>query len=205
MIDPLPNVKKLLDRYSCYRTIHSTDLHSYNIFTPNFCTLRSSDLNVLREDLKSANVTYPFICKPVLGQAHEMAIIFNDKGLLDVRTPCVAQSFIKHDAVLYKIFIIGDRHCCVERPSLKNFEPCDSETIYFDSGDVSRANSTSKLTVLDPDDIVTATSRPDDRILNIVALTLRKAFNVELLGVDVIVEKGTGRFAVIDANSYPGM
>lgn len=123
---------------------------------------------------------------------------------MDVRTPCVAQSFIKHNAVLYKIFIIGDRHCCVERPSLKNFEACDSETIYFDSGDVSRANSTSRLTVLDPEDVVIETATLDDRIIDIIAETLRKAFGVELLGVDVIIEKGTGRFAVIDANAYPG-
>lgn len=204
VIDPLPNVKKLLDRYSCYTTIHSTNLHTYDIFTPNFCTLISNDVNTLRQDLKRANVTYPFICKPILGQAHEMSIIFNEKFLMDVRTPCVAQSFIKHDAVLYKIFIIGDRHCCVERPSLKNFEACDSETIYFDSGDVSRANSTSRLTVLDPEDVVNETSRPDDRIIDIIAVMLRKAFGVELLGVDVIVEKDRGRFAVIDANAYPG-
>lgn len=204
VIDPLPNVKKLLDRYSCYTTIHSTDLHTYDIFTPNFCTLRSNDLDNLREDLRIANVNYPFICKPILGQAHEMSIIFNEKCLMDVRTPCVAQNFIKHDAALYKIFIIGDRHCCVERPSLKNFEACDSETIYFDSGDVSRANARSRLTVLDPDDVVTETKRPDDSIIEVIASTLRKAFGVELLGVDVIVEKGTGRFAVIDANAYPG-
>ncbi|KAJ8935011.1 hypothetical protein NQ318_020657 [Aromia moschata] len=91
VIDPLPNVRKLLDRYSSYSVIHSTDLCTYNVFTPNFCILRSNDMDVLRQQLKIAKVTYPFICKPILGhgsrKAHEMSIIFNEKCLLDCRTP----------------------------------------------------------------------------------------------------------------------
>jgi len=50
-----------------------------------------------------------------------MAIIFNEKGLKDVEPPCVAQTFINHNAVLYKIFVIGKKHFVVPRPSLKNF------------------------------------------------------------------------------------
>ena len=51
----------------------------------------------------------------------QMSIIFHEGGLKDVRPPCVAQKFIPHDAVLYKVFIIGDHISVVERPSLKNF------------------------------------------------------------------------------------
>lgn len=49
-----------------------------------------------------------------------MAIIFNEEGLKDVRPPCVAQSFISHNAVLYKVFVVGDEQFICERPSLKN-------------------------------------------------------------------------------------
>lgn len=51
----------------------------------------------------------------------QMAIIFNDKGLDDVQPPCVAQTFHNHNAVLYKVFVIGEKHHIVERPSIKNF------------------------------------------------------------------------------------
>lgn len=51
----------------------------------------------------------------------QMAIIFSEEDLKDVKPPCVIQSFINHNAVLYKVFVVGDSYSVVERPSLKNF------------------------------------------------------------------------------------
>nr|CAH7760886.1 unnamed protein product [Callosobruchus chinensis] len=210
VIDPLPNVRKLLDRYNCYSIIHSTDLYSYGVFTPNFCTLKSMEKDALKHQLKIANVTYPFICKPVLGHgsrsAHEMSIVFSEKYIVDIRTPCVAQSFISHNAVLYKIYIAGEKFCYVERPSLKNFQvrASESETIHFDSSDVSKADSRSRLSVLDPEDVVPERIKPDEKVIEVIAMTLRRAFGMDLLGVDVVIEKSTGKYAIIDVNAYPG-
>lgn len=50
-----------------------------------------------------------------------MAIIFSEDDLKDVKPPCVIQSFINHNAVLYKVFVVGESYTVVERPSLKNF------------------------------------------------------------------------------------
>lgn len=50
-----------------------------------------------------------------------MAIIFSAEDLKDVKPPCVIQSFINHNAVLYKVFVVGESYTVVERPSLKNF------------------------------------------------------------------------------------
>lgn len=50
-----------------------------------------------------------------------MAIVFNEGAVKDCEPPCVAQTFIPHDAVLFKIFVIGSKYFVVERPSLKNF------------------------------------------------------------------------------------
>lgn len=51
----------------------------------------------------------------------QMSLIFNEEGLKDVVLPCVAQKFINHNAVLYKLFTIGNKYFMIERPSLKNF------------------------------------------------------------------------------------
>ena len=59
----------------------------------------------------------------------QMALVFNESGLSSIETPCVAQTFINHDAVLYKIFVIGKHYTVVERPSLKNFEAEEGEFI----------------------------------------------------------------------------
>lgn len=50
-----------------------------------------------------------------------MAIVFNREGLSAVRPPCVVQNFINHNAVLYKVFVVGESYTVVQRPSLKNF------------------------------------------------------------------------------------
>lgn len=61
------------------------------------------------------------LCLPV-----QMSLIFSAGSLVDIHPPCVLQSFVNHGAVLHKVFVVGDRHFCVERPSLKNFPsgPC---------------------------------------------------------------------------------
>lgn len=59
-----------------------------------------------------------------------MAVIFNEKGVKDCRPPCVAQSFINHNAILYKIYLVGDEYFVVDRPSLKNFYPSGKSSTY---------------------------------------------------------------------------
>lgn len=50
-----------------------------------------------------------------------MAIVFNQEGLSAIQPPCVVQNFINHNAVLYKVFVVGESYTVVQRPSLKNF------------------------------------------------------------------------------------
>ena len=51
----------------------------------------------------------------------QMSIVFHEGAVKGCEPPCVAQTFIPHDAVLFKIFVVGKKHFVVERPSLKNF------------------------------------------------------------------------------------
>lgn len=208
VIDPIANVRRLLGRYQCYSIINATGLNKHGIFTPNFCEITTCDIKKTTEQLKEANVKYPFICKPLLGhgskEAHSMCIIFNENNLKDCKAPCVAQTFINHNAILYKIFVVGHKYCFVERPSLKNFYESEMETIYFDSGDISRANSQSNLSILDPEDVVINERTPNSLVLQKIAETLRDAFEMDLIGVDVVIENSTGKYGIIDVNAYPG-
>jgi len=45
---------------------------------------------------------------------------------------------------------------------------------------------------------------PDERKLIHLVAGLQKKFGLDLLGIDVIIENGTGRYAVIDINVFPG-
>ncbi|XP_014242752.1 inositol-tetrakisphosphate 1-kinase-like [Cimex lectularius] len=208
IIDPFDNVKKLLDRYRSYRVIHDSDLHKIDVFTPAFVELISYDVSENLKTLKEAGITFPFVCKPSVANGtdgHKMAIVFNENGVKDCQPPCVAHSFVNHNAILFKLFIVGDEYHIVERPSLKNFYPDpDRKTIHFDSHKVSKSDSSSSLSVLDEEENEMSRQGADPHKLKQIVSIIKEELNMSLLGIDVVVEKNTGRHAVIDINPYPG-
>jgi inositol-1,3,4-trisphosphate 5/6-kinase/inositol-tetrakisphosphate 1-kinase len=75
-----------------------------------------------------------------------MHIVFNAETLPSLPAPYVAQQFINHDAVLFKVFAIGGDFAVVARPSIRNLAAATSrDIISFHSHDVSKATSTSFL------------------------------------------------------------
>lgn len=209
IIDPFDNLRQLLDRYQTYSKINSSDLHKAGeVFVPPFVDLVSSDVNENITKLREAGVRYPFVCKPAVAHgskmAHQMSIIFHEGAVQDCEPPCVAQTFIPHDAVLFKIFVIGKKYFVVERPSLKNFRAAERPTIFFDSHDVSKPDSVSSLSILDEDEKSDARPSTSDALLDSVISMLRVALQMNLFGVDIVVEKNTGHYAIIDINAFPG-
>jgi len=49
-----------------------------------------------------------------------MSIVFNEEGLKDAVLPCIAQTFVNHNAQLFKIYVLGEQQFVVKRPSIKN-------------------------------------------------------------------------------------
>jgi len=45
---------------------------------------------------------------------------------------------------------------------------------------------------------------PDEQKIDHLVSGIQKKFGLELLGIDVIIENGTGRYGVIDINAFPG-
>ena len=211
VIDPIENVKKVMDRFVSYTIATTVNVSANNLLIPTFTEINSKDVQEIAERLQQASITYPFICKPLVGHgsdnAHKMSIIFNESHLGDIKVPCVVQSFVNHDAVLYKIYVVGKVYQSVQRSSLKNFYPDpDRETIFFHSNEISKSDSNSYLTVLDDDDA--ANCRNYNRSLNNYYLerivkSLRLALNMQLFGFDLIIENGSGRYAIIDINIFP--
>ncbi|XP_053202960.1 inositol-tetrakisphosphate 1-kinase-like [Panonychus citri] len=209
IIDPLPNLWTLLNRYEQYRIIKDCPLASKEgFFTPTFVELTSKDSEINRQKLIANGVKFPFVCKPLEAHggsfAHQMSLIFNEKGLKDINPPCVAQTFINHNAKLFKIFVIHEKYFVVDRPSLKNFKAGDFPTLHFDSPDVSKANSSSRLTELDEDDEGGPTPIVNDEIVSKLVNILRTILGLNLFGIDLIIENETDRYLIIDMNIFPG-
>lgn len=210
LVDPLENVIKLMSRYEQYRRVQQMDLSSpgYEVFVPTFVALGTKDVEENSKILKDACMDFPFMTKPLVSQgeslSHEMAIIFNKEGMKDIRPPCVAQSFINHNAVLYKVYVVGDEQFVCERPSLKNLTAGDDKTIFFHSSEVSTPNSSHYLNEMDESEMVNFPVKPNITKLKELGQQIRSQLQLGLFGVDVIIECGTNRYAIIDINLFPG-
>lgn len=133
-----------------------------------------------------------------------MAIVFSEEDLKDITPPCVLQSFINHNALLYKVFVVGETYRVVERPSIRNFPsgPTDRKAISFNSHHVSKPESSSHLTSREN---VEGTCRaPSDDVIQKISRCLRQILGVSLFGIDIIINNQTGQHAVIDINAFPG-
>ncbi|KAH7641771.1 inositol-tetrakisphosphate 1-kinase [Dermatophagoides farinae] len=210
VIDQLKNVSKILDRYHQYKIIKESDLAKEDgVFTPTFVEMTSTNVDENLHKLEAANVKFPFVCKPLRAQgtrfAHKMSIIFDENSLQSINPPCVAQTFINHNARLYKLFIIKDKYFVIERPSIKNFKPDKHyETVHFDSHDISKPYSSSSLIELDEDERSNPIIEPEKERLDRIVKVMFEELGLYLLGIDVIIENETGRYAIIDMNTFPG-
>ncbi|XP_071163631.1 inositol-tetrakisphosphate 1-kinase-like isoform X2 [Mytilus edulis] len=205
LVDKFEHIQPLLNRHYQYQLVHDPLLNSgYNVFVPSFVNLTTADKesNMLVQKLREANVTYPFVCKPIVAQgnddSHLMSIIFDENGVKDIKTPCVAQSFINHDSVLYKVYIVGDKPFIVEKPSVKNLSATGQDTIKFDASKLTRLNSLTTGWVED------GRATPDQDRIKEICLIIQEQIKMDLFGIDVIVDCENGRHAVIDINAFPG-
>lgn len=79
------------------------------------------------------------------------------------------------------------------------------ETVHFDSHDISKPYSSSVLTELDEDDVEACDIiEPVKERLDRIVKVIRGELGLYLMGIDVIIENVTGRYAIIDMNSFPG-
>ncbi|GAA6108801.1 inositol-tetrakisphosphate 1-kinase [Tachysurus ichikawai] len=189
--------------YGCFMRVTQDE----RICSPPFMVLNSECGPDTLEQIKQHGLTFPFICKTRVAHgtnSHEMAIIFSAEDLKDVKPPCVIQSFINHNAVLYKVFVVGESYTVVERPSLKNFPsgPADRKAIFFNSHNVSKPESSSDLT--SRDNVEGVSQPPNNDVIRELCTSLRQALSVSLFGIDVIINNQTGQHAVIDINAFPG-
>ncbi|XP_037096600.1 inositol-tetrakisphosphate 1-kinase [Syngnathus acus] len=209
VLDPLPAIRTLLDRCKSYQLIHRIEscMQDERICSPPFMVLNTECSPDVLEQIRNHGLTFPFICKTRVAHgtnSHEMAIIFSEDDLKDVKPPCVIQNFINHNAVLYKVFVVGDSYTVVERPSLKNFPagPADRKAIFFNSHNVSKPESSSDLT--SRENVEGVSQPPSDDVIRELSRRLRQALGVSLFGIDVIINNQTGQHAVIDVNAFPG-
>ncbi|KAJ8369078.1 hypothetical protein SKAU_G00091060 [Synaphobranchus kaupii] len=223
MLDPLPAMTQLLDRFASYRIMNKlqNSLRDRGICSPPYLEINTSDQVEIRKAVEKKQLNYPLICKTRVAhgsRSHEVSVVMSQFVLMLLCTPlnswsicvwipgppCVLQSFVNHGAVLHKVFVVGEAHFTVERPSLKNFPlgPCDRKTIFFNSHEVSKPESCSHLTALD--DNTPRLPPPSGDVMVALVKELRAELGMALFGVDTIVNIHTRTLTIIDINIFPG-
>ncbi|XP_035010514.1 inositol-tetrakisphosphate 1-kinase [Hippoglossus stenolepis] len=210
LLDPLPAMTQLLDRFVSYMIMSKlhNSLRDWHVCSPPYLKVPSAaDLSTIKQTVMSQGLSFPLICKTRVAHgslSHEMSLIFSAGRLADIHPPCVLQSFVNHGAVLHKVFVVGDKHFCVERPSLKNFPsgPCDRKTIFFNSHQVSKPECSSDLTALDEQ--MPCLPPLSSQAVAALVRELQVQLGMALFGVDVIINIHTHTLTVIDINIFPG-
>ncbi|XP_035659088.1 inositol-tetrakisphosphate 1-kinase-like isoform X2 [Branchiostoma floridae] len=183
-------------------------LNDPDVIVPNRVYLEKSGVKNMMKNLKMAGVTFPFVCKSsslLLAEHHKMTLVYGRRGLESLDLPCAAESFTNHSGILHKIYVIGDTHFVYARPSLKNFAMSDDlPNVQFSTSDVAKSDSVSPLNAGKRGEPTSQTSPVSDEKISRISDRMRHVLGSSLIGIDVIVQDGTGNHVIIDVNDFPG-
>ncbi|UJR36182.1 hypothetical protein I4U23_028916 [Adineta vaga] len=203
ILDEFDSIARLLNRYEQYSLLDSNK-NLYHV--PSFILVTNDDNELTIEKMLIKNqITFPIMCKPIRAhgdKSHDMKLIFDVEHLNDIDKPCVLQQFIDHDGVLFKVFAVGqDNHHIVRRNSIRNLHTHTCrDTISFRSNEVSSSQAAHML--LSNEQTVKLTF--DHTIVNKIVQVVQNLFQLNLVGIDIILDRNTGDYAVIDVNYFPG-
>jgi len=197
---------------SCLVNVSTTS--GLRVSTPQYLVLKNNlELTTIQEQLSKVSITYPIIVKPLAAagtvQSHKMSILFSKHALNRIcGSPVLLQQYTNHDSLLYKVYVLGDTVWVFPRSSLPNLptitQEHNSSYVEFDSQkpypDLSAFCPTSK--VFKKPKIkhkVTITAQEVQPIVK----ALRKSFQLELFGFDVLLHTDGNEIMVVDVNYFP--
>lgn len=218
VIDNIIESAKLMDRIFQTKLMQSCEffMDGIKIFVPKVVeTLPDHTLEEVKTMLSVQDVKFPILAKPTAASldehSHDMKLVFTADYLCDLTFPCLIQEFCNHSGIVYKIFVVGDNHIVYQRPSVKDVHPLSKNTLYFDTRNVSKLGKSfiPDLHVEDPNTCswISSDENPDllnRNVVNVLCDRLRRLTNLYLFGIDILVEKATGNYALIDVNHFPG-
>lgn len=215
VIDDPMSSEKISDRKNCHEIMVSSTMtkNGIEVFVPKSVEIPDGlTVDEIRDFLQSASIQFPIIAKPMQTNDKLMSMIFSLDDVTAIRTPSLVQEFFNHSGVMYKVFVIGDRYHIIQRPSIKDYATDPTQKpIYLDSRDVSKmgrgfhphihhsdpSKQTWRNSFDDPDLL-------DKSVVSDLCKRLKHSSGLQLYGVDILVLKETGNYAIVDINQFPG-
>ena len=150
-----------------------------------------------------------------------MAILLHPTALDRISShACILQEYANHDAILYKVYVLGDKVYVYQRPSIPNLP---KETEKLENHDCSYLEFDSQRPYPKLADFGFGSDEPDqkrqrtsDTSLSVLVTVdavrpvvdaLKRAFGLELFGFDIVIASGQDgkerEMLVVDVNYFP--
>lgn len=188
----------------------------------------------IAERLKKAQMSYPIIAKSLQAAgtkvSHLMTVLLNESSLEHIHgTPCLLQEYVNHDAVLYKVYVLGNNVRVYQRPSLPNLP--EHFKIAAENGDINESPSYVDFDSQRPYPRLSAFGLSEGRehqgrpTYSVTVTTeevqpivekLKEAFGLELFGFDILItsselgsqeclndDSNKRQMLVVDVNYFP--
>ena len=199
-IDSLENCENWQTREQFFVSLNAclnVVVDSIKVRTPCQITLGPGEV------CEESAIRYPVLVKAntasVTEMAHVMSIVFNRAGLEKAlgmyREDTVVQEFINHDMTVYKIYVLGELISCSPRQSCSNVSCNDADLVTFNSAEPWSEDIKSGERIV---------RELDMGVVRTAAQRIEKAMGLSIYGFDVLVQRDTGDYVVVDVNVFPG-
>lgn len=232
LVDDPDHVQTLMSRANiacvlkdCLLNVRSTS--GIPVKTPNFVCIDQYPTDIdnpgshVENMLQSHSLSAPLIVKPLVAagtkESHFMAILLGTSAFSKVPPRSIIQEYVNHNAILYKVYVLGEHVYVYPRPSLPNLpiplprsESTEMELLEFDSQrpyprlqdfgidfgmmlpEEEKSKRGGSMTIqVTPDEV-----RP-------IVESLKEAFGLQLFGFDILLSEDEKEWLVVDVNYFP--
>lgn len=217
----------------CLQGVTSTS--GIPVTSPRSVAILRKDEGRALEKINSAGLSFPLIVKPLTAAgtkaSHSMAVMTDESAVAKItdKVPCLCQEYVNHDAMLYKVYVLGDHVSVHKRRSLPNLPRGIKSTnsyLEFDSQrpyprlsefgftktikaaySSNSQNPKRQRQTEDKDKLSRLQLKVNEEEIKPLVEKLKQAFGLELFGFDVLIteySKDTERqMLVVDVNYFP--
>jgi len=208
VLDPVVPQKTLTDRAACLAFIEKITeaVNSVQAYKDN-PPLEAPASGVLRskEEKLPKDVSLPIVVKPLFAEDHQCGVLFEEKEVLTIgekwNYPVVVQSYVPHDSFLIKLTYIGGKCQTAFRGSIPLFREDTKSPAKGDEMFTFLTKEYCKRSLTEEEKVGKLGIGPE--LMQTIADMTRKVTNCALVGLDLILNKDTGKWVIIDVNHFP--
>mmetsp|Transcript_42426 Transcript_42426/g.76054 ORF Transcript_42426/g.76054 Transcript_42426/m.76054 type:complete len:328 (-) Transcript_42426:191-1174(-) len=206
VVDPLECMQVVLDRY-----VFQTTLQASGVLCPP-CAIWQGTCDAATAVELNPQLQFPLVCKSIQScgsnTAHEVVIVHTLAQLrqvvLTIPLPLMLQNYIRHDGMVWKVYVIGPYVWVGSRGDGQDATFCDANkpSVHVDNMHVCRdAQIVCDFVMLTEDCHFQGIKGHE---VQDIVRKVSAATGLNIFGIDLIVDITTGNPYCVDLNYFPG-